>query len=187
MAARYVAAGQMDGQRGFTLLEVLVALTVLGLVVVVLFQGLTGGLKRTERDTDRIALVLAARQVLARLDLDLAGVQPLQAGEIGRIRWRIERTPTPNSFAAPLPPASADNASNFAPRNGRGSTSDRGFGESGGFAMGSGSDQGGRAPDGANPPEATTRLLRVVVTVEDDRGGSLAVTTMRVAPAEQPR
>jgi prepilin-type N-terminal cleavage/methylation domain-containing protein len=82
-----------DGIAGFTILEVLVALTVLGLVVAVLFQGIASGLRRTSYDESQLALVLEAQQVLQRIDLDLRGELPTQSGTNGELRWRLERTP----------------------------------------------------------------------------------------------
>lgn len=78
---------------GFTILEVLVALTVLGLVVAVLFQGIAGGLRRTSYEEGQLALVLEAERLMARIDLDLGSGDAVRAGDDGNLRWRIERRP----------------------------------------------------------------------------------------------
>lgn len=99
-----------DGTEGFTILEVLVALTVLGLVVAVLFEGIASGLRRARYDEGRLALVLQAEQVLQRIDLDLAGDRPSQSGAEGDLRWRLERIPVQDAPRSPFPPGAGDEA-----------------------------------------------------------------------------
>ena len=89
---------------GFTILEVLVALTVLGLVVAVLFEGIAGGLRRTSFEEDRLSLVLEAERIMARIDLDLGSEVALQDGADGDLRWRLERRPIREEDAEPIEP-----------------------------------------------------------------------------------
>lgn len=107
MRAETVAAGvrgrvRRSGAEGFTILEVLVALTVLGLVVGVLFEGIAGGLRRTSYEEARLALVLEAERILQRIDLDLGGARAIQSGTEGDLRWRLERMPLREPGAEPI-------------------------------------------------------------------------------------
>jgi prepilin-type N-terminal cleavage/methylation domain-containing protein len=65
------------GDRGFTLLEVLVALLIFGLAFGVLAQIFQTGLRQSESAEEMTTATLLARSQLARVDIDL----PLEIGE----------------------------------------------------------------------------------------------------------
>lgn len=90
-----------DNQKGFTLVEVLVALAIGALVITATMNSLTQGLERT-RNSEK---VLAARQLAqSRLAEWSKTAETRDAkGVRGDYRWRIE--------ARPYQPASADGAS----------------------------------------------------------------------------
>jgi len=91
------------GQRGFSLLEVLVAFIIVALVVTALFQ-LFGGALRNASGADEWTRALLVAQ--SRLTLE-ASTQPLRetsdagAETDGRIRWRASVTPYVPSDANP--------------------------------------------------------------------------------------
>ena len=80
---------------GFTLLETLVALAILGVVMATVFGVIGSGLRSAHRDEDRLLLGLVAAEP--------AGAQPSRSqpdrrdqrsGDIGGgLRWRIESEP----------------------------------------------------------------------------------------------
>ena len=51
---------------GFTLIETLVALAILGIVLTTVFGIFGGGLRAAHRDEDRLLLALVAQNLLAR-------------------------------------------------------------------------------------------------------------------------
>ena len=120
MQAEPAIAGGPSGRpadAGFTILEVLVALTVLALVVAVLFEGIASGLRRTSYDEGRLALVLEAERILQRIDLDLAKPLPLQTGVEGELRWRLDRQRIEDLPARP--PTIGDNPEENEPQEGQ--------------------------------------------------------------------
>lgn len=89
--------------RGFTLIEVMVALAVLGLVLSVVFRIYGTGVLSVGRSVDELRLALAAEAVLARTRLDIDPRQRQAEGRIDGIDWRMEARPLPPP--PPLPPA----------------------------------------------------------------------------------
>ncbi len=84
-------------QRGFTLLEVLVAFTLLALLFGALFQVFAGGLAVTRSGETQSRAVLLAKSKLAEIGADHSvgpgthsGVFELNATEGPRYRWRVE-------------------------------------------------------------------------------------------------
>lgn len=84
-------------QRGFTLLEVLVAFTLLALFFGVLFQVFAGGLAVTRGGESQSRAVLLAKSKLAEIGVDHrtgpgshSGVFERGASEGPRYRWRAE-------------------------------------------------------------------------------------------------
>lgn len=83
---------------GFTLLETLVALAILGIVLTSVYGVFGSGLRAAQRDEDRLLLALVARNLLARSALDLYPGTGTLSGDIGGgLRWSIAGTP----FALP--------------------------------------------------------------------------------------
>lgn len=85
----------MRRTRGFTLLEILVALTLLALLLSAVLPALQTGMNALRTGDDRLRALLLARSLLVEhsvdgdetpsLDIPLAGNEPLA--------WRVERTP----------------------------------------------------------------------------------------------
>ena len=79
---------------GFTLLETLVALAILGVVMATVFGVFGSGLRAAHRDEDRLLLGLVAQNLLVRSRLDLNPSGGALSGDIGGgLRWRIESEP----------------------------------------------------------------------------------------------
>jgi general secretion pathway protein I len=83
-----------SGSRGFTLIEVLVALAVLAIAFGGAFQALSGGIEWLDRDRNSQRAVLLGQSLLGRVEHDI----PLRDGENtgrapGGFSWRVEMTP----------------------------------------------------------------------------------------------
>jgi prepilin-type N-terminal cleavage/methylation domain-containing protein len=81
-----------DRQRGFTLIEVVVALTILGLILTVIFRIFSTGLTGLAHADGLQRAAYVAEGLVAQLD---AGTQPLKPGgrlegETDGYRWQIE-------------------------------------------------------------------------------------------------
>jgi len=91
--------------RGFTLLEVLVALTILGLAIVTLMQLSSQGLRLLRLSEDYQQAVLVADRVARSIDVPQEGVD---VGQEGPFRWerRVALVPVPEELtpgAGPKP------------------------------------------------------------------------------------
>ena len=93
----------MRGQGGFTLLEVLVALTILGLGAVALIQLSAQGLRLVKQSDDHQGAILLADR-LAKETARLA--EGLESGSEGALKWerRIARVATPEALQPPSGP-----------------------------------------------------------------------------------
>jgi len=83
-------------QRGFTLIEIIVALAILAVALTALFQAFSGGLRVTTATERQAAAVMLARSLLDRVGEDI----PLAAGEQAGVsedgqRWSIAIAPSP--------------------------------------------------------------------------------------------
>lgn len=83
--------------RGFTLLEVLVALTILGLAIVAIMQLSSQGLRLIHLSEDYQQAVLVADRVARSTDAVQEGVD---AGQAGRFQWerRLTLVPVPEEL-----------------------------------------------------------------------------------------
>ena len=75
---------------GFTLLEVLVALAILGIGLGVVFQGIGQGLRLRGQSADNVRLALAAERILGELAEREAAPTGREEGEESGCRWRLE-------------------------------------------------------------------------------------------------
>jgi general secretion pathway protein I len=102
----------MNSRRGFTLLEVMVATTVMGIAVVTLMSGLSTSVRNASRltDYDRVALLARAKMDALLVDptLPLGTVmeESLDPVLLGGARggWRAQLTPF-ETTASPVPGA----------------------------------------------------------------------------------
>ncbi len=81
------------GERGFTLLEVLIAFVIAALAIGVMVDGVVGGLRSASTAAHTQQAVALARSRLAAAEaLVLAGPtpQPSQTGEDAGFRWRVD-------------------------------------------------------------------------------------------------
>jgi len=93
-------------QRGFTLVEVVIALTIMATLLVVLFAGLRVGLAAWQRGDERSQALERARSVNQVVTRTLAGTYPYQAAATGRepARLLFEGEPERVAFATTVPP-----------------------------------------------------------------------------------
>ena len=96
----------MKGQRGFTLLEVLVALAILGLGAVALIQLSAQGLRLVKHSDDHQAAVLLADRLAKEIP---ALAVSIERGQEGPLAWerRIDRVGTPDALGPPSGPVRA--------------------------------------------------------------------------------
>lgn len=110
---------------GFTLLETLVALAILGMVLTTVFAVIGSGLRSAHRDEDRLLLGLVAQNLLVRSRLDLTTADGPRSGDIGGgLVWRIESEPyaVPEDILPPPPDPDANRG--LGSRDGKGESTD---------------------------------------------------------------
>ena len=110
---------------GFTLLETLVALAILGIVLTTVFAVIGSGLRAAHRDEDRLLLGLVAQNLLVRSRLDLTTADGPRSGDIGGgLVWRIESEPyaVPEDILPPPPDPDANRG--LGSRDGKGDATD---------------------------------------------------------------
>ncbi|HMR31467.1 MAG TPA: prepilin-type N-terminal cleavage/methylation domain-containing protein [Geminicoccaceae bacterium] len=103
---------ERSDDRGFTLIEVMVALAVLGIVLAAIFRIYGTGILSVGRGVDELRLALAAEAVLERTRLDLDPRQGHAEGNIDGIDWLMEARPVP------LPPGSGRTPARTSDRTG---------------------------------------------------------------------
>ena len=93
---------------GLTLIEVLIALAVLGIGLAVIFQGIGIGL-RARRDSESLRkIVLVADRVLNRLIIAGEPPEELDSGEEDGISWAVEPRPDMRPAGDEEPEAESD-------------------------------------------------------------------------------
>jgi general secretion pathway protein I len=195
------------GDDGFTLLETLVALAILGVVMSTVYGVIGSGLRSAHRDEDRLLLGLVAQNLLVRSRLDLDPAGGSLSGDIGGgLRWRIESEPyeVPDDILPEAPPGLDEPL--LQPRQNEGdesatagvglgtraanageseglTSSDRGASDR--TAAQDGLSADGGATDRQEPKELLRlRLIRVVVEKGEER---FALSTLAMeAPLERP-
>jgi prepilin-type N-terminal cleavage/methylation domain-containing protein len=78
------------GCGGFSLLEVLVALAILGIGLGVIFQGIAQGLRLRGSAAESVRLALVAERILGALPGRAAAPEQPEEGEETECRWRLE-------------------------------------------------------------------------------------------------
>ena len=168
---------------GFTLIETLVALAIVGMVLTTVYGVFGSGLRAASRDEDRLLLALVAQNLMARSHFDLFPAEGALTGDIGGgLRWRIEGEPyaLPEGLLPEAPAAEADDDAFGADRDdaGRGDTGfrrDAGADDAAGSDARSGDDPAGLGEEPSLAEEAEAdqqqerepvRLRLVQVTVE---------------------
>jgi prepilin-type N-terminal cleavage/methylation domain-containing protein len=81
--------------RGFTLLEVLVALAILGIGVGVIFSGLAQGLRLRRDAEETIRLGILAERLVGGLLARRVAPKAAEEGEEGGLHWRVEPVEAP--------------------------------------------------------------------------------------------
>jgi prepilin-type N-terminal cleavage/methylation domain-containing protein len=79
--------------RGFTLLEVVVAMAIVGLGVVTLLEIFSSGLQLGARSRDRTEAVAYGRQVMDHFLARRTLAEGTEQGKIGESRWQIQVQP----------------------------------------------------------------------------------------------
>lgn len=77
------------GQKGFSLLEVLVAFSILALSLGVLMQIFSGGLRNVDQSTHHAQAVAIAKSLLARVGTETPVVAGEQRGEFNEYSWQL--------------------------------------------------------------------------------------------------
>jgi len=80
---------------GFTLLEVLVALAILGIGLGVVFQGISQGLRLRGESAENVRLSLVTERLLGDLVEREAAPTELETGEESGCRWRLDPVERP--------------------------------------------------------------------------------------------
>ncbi|WP_159680300.1 prepilin-type N-terminal cleavage/methylation domain-containing protein [Luteimonas sp. 9C] len=99
----------MCSQRGYTLIEVIVAFAVLGIALMLLLGTLSNGTRQVRWAADSGRAALHAQSLLDGIGIDIPVVPGSSTGEFedGRYRWSLEIAP----YVDPaLPPALADSS-----------------------------------------------------------------------------
>ncbi|MDQ1063887.1 prepilin-type N-terminal cleavage/methylation domain-containing protein [Stenotrophomonas sp. SORGH_AS_0282] len=103
----------MKHQRGYSLLEVIVAFALLALALTLLLGSLSGAARQVHNADLRTRAMLHAQSLLAATGIE----QPLQEGrsqgdwEDGRYRWELQVEPYVDARASALPQAAATTVS----------------------------------------------------------------------------
>ncbi|HTY78064.1 MAG TPA: prepilin-type N-terminal cleavage/methylation domain-containing protein [Candidatus Bathyarchaeia archaeon] len=93
-------------EQGFTLVEVVIALTIVATLLVIAFAGLRVGLASWQRGEERAQILERSRSVNQVVTRALAGAYPYQTAAVGREAARLlfEGEPDRVGFATAVPP-----------------------------------------------------------------------------------
>lgn len=83
----------LGSQSGFTLLEVMASLAILGIGVMMVIQLFSGGLLLAGRSRDHAGLALLAREKMTEAFLDSALKEGASSGSEDGIEWKVEVSP----------------------------------------------------------------------------------------------
>ncbi len=93
----------MKHYSGFTLIEVLVALAIVGTALIAGLQGAAAMTRNAERQTDRVLAQICAENALAQVrlsrqlpDIGTSTITCDQAGRTLRLQLNVQPTPNPN-------------------------------------------------------------------------------------------
>jgi general secretion pathway protein I len=92
---------------GFSLLEILVALAILGISLGVIFQGIGQGLRLRGEAAENVRLALVAESIIGGLPERAAAPETPEEGEENGIRWRLESVGISAATGAALGPGAA--------------------------------------------------------------------------------
>ena len=96
-----LSRGKAESDGGFTMIESLVALTVVAVCLTAIGTLIASNIRATQTVNDRLSLAETARAVLAALpDRDQLGFGNSR-GEIGGIQWRVDVLPFTANFVDP--------------------------------------------------------------------------------------
>jgi prepilin-type N-terminal cleavage/methylation domain-containing protein len=109
---RSPASGTSPANDGFSLLEVIVALTILGFSLGVIFEGIGMAMRQRAKADDYIRLAAVEESLLGWLIAAEPDLDALAEGEENGIGWRLEQTelppaPAPAAGQNPTPPLDA--------------------------------------------------------------------------------
>ena len=81
-------------EKGFTLLEVMVALSILGIALTVLIQLFSGGLRQAKNSRDYTKAVLYAKQVMEEMAMQEYLTEGVEQGDLAEgYRWQVTISP----------------------------------------------------------------------------------------------
>ncbi len=90
-----------DTKSGFSLLEVLVALSLLAIVLTLLLQGFADGLANVRAGDNQLQAAAVAEGMLAQVGTVIPLNDGNVAGDNGHFQWSLAMTPTTTATAAP--------------------------------------------------------------------------------------
>lgn len=87
--------GRARRDHGFTLIEVLVAFTIMATMLLALMQGMSQGLRAIDRAQNRQLVVEYARNTLALVGVDIPLESGVYSGEADDHVWEVSISPSP--------------------------------------------------------------------------------------------
>lgn len=83
----------LNGDGGFTLLEVMASIAILGACVFVIIQVFSGGLRLSKSSTDNTGMLLFAKEKAAEAILDEALEPGSKSGVADGLEWKVDVSP----------------------------------------------------------------------------------------------